>query len=283
MSKLISCRPCFLLIIFVAMMQAGYSQRKLAPMRPSLELNRFSFEFGGYLANISSNFRLGGTKQGIGVDINFERALGLETTSLTYFGKFLYRFSGNKRHAVKARYFEITRKAVKVLKTDIEINDRVFTLGTELGSSFSMRVLNVNYNYSFLSDDRVNINASFGFFVMPLRFTFNRDDKISEQAQFIAPLPAVGIESYFLISRKFALRQVANLFYLKFDNMEGRMADLSIMLEYHPIRRLGLGMGYNSFNVDVTQEKVSLAFLGDLIGNVGYKHAGLLFYLTYGF
>lgn len=256
--------------------QAGYSQRRYVTGKPYQEWSRFSFEFGGYLANISSTFRLGADNLGIGLDINFEQALGLETTSFTYYGKFLYRFSKNRRHSVRAQYSEITRKATKIIRADIEIYDRVFSKGTELGSRFSLSVLNVDYSYSFLLDERININASFGFFVMPIKVSVRQDDKKAEQTDFVAPLPAIGIESHILLTNKISLRQGIHLFYLKLDKLQGRMADLGIMVQYNPIPHLGFGIGFNAFTIDVTQEKTGRPFFGDLVGNIGYKHSGLL-------
>lgn len=272
-----------LIVIFWMDFSAGFAQKKSASNQSYQEWNRFSIEFGGYLTNISSNFRLGADNLGIGLDINFEQALGLETTSLTYYGQFLYRFSKNRRHALKARYFQIVRKSSKVIEADIEVNDRIFEAGTELGSSFKLGVGNFDYSYSFLMDDRININASFGFFVMPIKLAVGKDDNIDEQTEFVAPLPVLGIESYFKLSKKFALRQEMHLFYLKLNYLEGRMSELSIMLEYNPIPSLGIGFGYNAFNLDVSQEKNARPILGDLVGKVGYKHSGLLFYGNYNF
>ena len=226
---------------------------------------------------------MGADNLGIGLDINFEQALGLETTSLTYYGQFVYRFSKNRRSAVAARYFQTARKSSKVLQAEIDINDRIFAAGTEISSKFSLSVVNIDYSYSFIMDDRININASFGFFVMPIRFSLSRDDQAAEKADFVAPLPALGIESYIRLSDKFALRQGVHLFYIRLNTLEGRMTDISLTLEYNPIHRFGIGVGYNAFNIEVTQKKSSWPLFGDLIGKVGYRQSGLLFYGVFTF
>lgn len=283
MIKFSTFRVLILIIIFSVEMNAGLAQKQSNTEQSYPEWNKFSFEFGGYLANINSNFRLGFDNLGIGLDINFEEALGLETTTFTFFGDFLYRFSKNRKHAFGAQYFQIVRKANKFIEAEFEINDQVFSKGTELGSSFSMVVINADYSYSFLMDDRVNISGSFGFFIMPIKFSFSRDDKKSEQTKFVAPLPAIGLESYFRLSKKFTLRQGLHLFYLKMNTLKGSMTDLSIMLEYNPIHHLTFGTGFNSFAIDISQGKSSAALFGDLVGNVGYKHSGLMFYGVYAF
>jgi hypothetical protein len=242
---------------------------------------RFSIELGGYLANINSNFRMGLDNLGIGLDINFEEALGLESTALTFNANAKYRFSKNKRHAASFRYFGFSRKATKTLQANIEVNDKIFSAGTVLGSSFGLSVINAEYSYSFIFDDRIDMNASFGFFVMPINVSVGRDDNEAESQSFTAPLPALGLESEFILSPKFSLHQSTHLFYIQLNSLQGKMTDLAITLEYKPIRQLGLGTGFNTFAIDIQQSKTKRPLFGDLVGNIGYRHSGILFYAVY--
>ncbi|MCB2218995.1 MAG: hypothetical protein KQI35_01280 [Bacteroidetes bacterium] len=259
----------------------GSAQRRSNSGQGQQSWDRLSLELGGYAANINSNFRLGLDNLGIGLDIDFEEALGLETTAFTFNANAKYRFSKNRRHAASFRYFDFNRKATKTLQAEIEINDRVFSAGTELGSSFGLSVINADYSYSFLMDDRMDINASFGFFVMPIKFSVSKNDQAAESTSFTAPLPALGLESGFILSPKFSLHQSVHLFYIQLNNLQGKMTDLSIKLEYRPIINLGLGTGFNTFAVDIQQSKTKRPLFGDLVGNIGYKHTGFLLYAVF--
>ncbi len=283
MSNLDLFRTLLVVSLVMTISAPGLGQRPALSERPVLDVSRFSIEAGGYLANVSSNIRLGAEELGLGLDIDFEQALGLETTALTYYGSFTYRFSKNRRHGARVRYFEITRSATKVLAADIEIRDLVFTVGTEMGSSFSLRVINTDYSYAFLQDERVRISGSFGLFIMPMRFSFRADDNKETFSDFVAPLPAFGLDSYFLLSRKFSLNQGIHIFYLRIDKVEGRMTDLYVNLEYKPIPRLGVGFGFNSFNIDIRQEKDAGRIFGGLVGNVGYRQSGMLLFAAFDF
>jgi hypothetical protein len=275
--------PIFILALTVSLLSPTFGQRATRPKNPTKDLSRFTIEAGGYLANIKSNIRLGGEELGLGLDINFEQALGLETTALTYYGLFQYRFSKSRKHAVKARYFEITRKAGKVLQTDVELLGRVFTVGTEFATTFTLRVINADYSFAFLQDDRVSIRGSFGFFIMPMRFNFRAGDNQETVSDLVAPLPALGLDSYILLSDKFFLNQGVHFFYLRIGEVEGRMTDLYISLEYKPVPKLGLGVGYNSFGIDIQQDNAKRGIFGELVGNVGYKQSGVVFFASFRF
>ena len=242
---------------------------------PAMDGHRFYFEAGGYLANVNSNCRIGAQELGLGLDINFEEALGLETTALTYYGLARYIFSKNYRSLVKVRYFEVSRRSTKTLGRDIQIGDREFYLGTELGTLFSLKVINADYSYSFLMDERVRISGTFGLFIMPMKFTFRAGSSEGTASDLVAPLPVIGLESYFLLSRRFALNQGLHLFYLKIGDLQGKMTDIFIDLEYRPVPRLVLGLGFNSFGVNIRQGKDSDRILGNFIGNVGYQQTGV--------
>lgn len=239
---------------------------------------KYSLEAGFYLTNINSNFRLGAERLGIGLEINFEDALGLNTSSFTFAGNFLYRFSKNRRSAMQFSYFQISRKASKTLEANLEIRDTVFTAGTTLGTKFNLSVVQLDYCYSILLDDRVNLYASFGFYVVPLSFSINRDDKNSEKSDFIAPLPNLGFGTYIYLTPKLLIVQRLNVFYLKIPNFEGGMTDINVGLEYQPWKHFAFGVGYNAFNINVEATKEGGLLIGDLIGNIGYKQNGLILY-----
>ena len=267
--------PAFILAFVAA--QPVQAQKKKAAGHPEA-WPRFTLEAGGYLTNINSNFRLGSDRLGLGLEINFEDALGLNTSSFTLAGSSLYRFSKNRRSAVRAGYFQIVRKATKTLKADLEVGDTVFTAGTTIGSGFNIGVFQVDYCYSFLMDERVNIYGSIGFYVLPISFSVNRDDKKSQQSNFTAPLPVLGLTTLFYLTPKFLLKEQLNLFYFSTSNFEGSMTDIHLALEYHPWTHFAFGLGYNAFSINVETWKKAKILTGDLVGNVGYKQNGAVIY-----
>ena len=274
--------PLLIILMAAASWQPVYGQARRTSALED-QWPRYSLEAGFYATNINSNFRLGAERLGIGLEINFEDALGLNTSSLTVTGNFLYRFSKNRRSAMQVSYFQISRKASKTLEANLEIRDTVFTAGTTLGTKFTLSVVQLDYCYSILLDDRVNLYASFGFYVVPLSFSFNRDDKRSEKSDFTAPLPNLGFGTYIYLTPKLLIIQRLNVLYLKVPNYEGGMTDIHVGLEYQPWKRFAFGAGYNAFNINIEATKDATLLVGDLIGNIGYKQNGLIVYAAVNF
>ena len=74
------------------------------------------------------------------------------------------------------------------------------------------------------------------------------------------------------------------MFYLNLNNYKGNMRDISILIEYSPWNKVGFGAGYNSFNVNINSQKENQGILpGNLVGNVGYKHSGILLFAALNF
>ena len=238
----------------------------------------FSIEIGGYLTSISSNFRMGDENTGVGLDINFEEALGLTTTSVTFRGQFLYRFTDNRRHALRASYFQIARSATKNIEVDILINNKTYSTESLVTTNFDFKVIKVDYRYSFYLDDRVNLNASLGLFVMPFDISVRKENEPEDHRYFVTPLPVLGISTHFQITPNFSLKYRSNMFYVKLDNSQGSMIDLNVLVEYRLLPRWGIGAGYNAFSLDLKENKDSDWISGDFTGKIGYRHKGILFY-----
>lgn len=58
---------------------------------------KFSLKAGGFWSSLSSNIRI---DTGIGIDIDIEELLGLETTNTVFRTEAMWRFTDNRRHAV---------------------------------------------------------------------------------------------------------------------------------------------------------------------------------------
>ena len=238
----------------------------------------FSIEIGGYLTSINSNFRIGEDNTGVGLDINFEEALGLTTTSATFRGQFLYRFTENRRHAIRASYFQISRSASKNIEVGFEIDEQKYTTDSFVTTNFDFKVIKVDYRYSFYLDDRVNLNASLGLFLMPFDISVRKEEEPEDHRVFVTPLPVVGISTHFQITPKLSLKYRSNMFYIKLDNSQGSMLDMNVLVEYRLLPRWGIGAGYNAFSLDLKEKKDGDWIIGDFTGKIGYRHSGILFY-----
>ena len=144
---------------YIVMGSLSFAQEKdsLQNIVKGQSWDRFSVSLGGFIALTNTSIRLGSKQLGIGIDINLEDALGMEVSNFVFRSDAIYRIGERKRHSLKANYFSFTRSAYKVLEAEIEIGDHIFPIGSEIDSRFDMFILNIAYDYSFYSDERINL------------------------------------------------------------------------------------------------------------------------------
>lgn len=249
--------------------------------RVNMAWDRLSVSFGPFLAGYNSGITLGSKQLGLGLVIDIEDALGLEASSFAMRGTVIYRFGKTRKHALAAGYFGINRNAKKVLEDSLQLGDIIYPIGTELASKYNITIVRIKYDYSFYQDDRVSLGASFGLFIMPVSFSVKAPGKEDQIANFVAPLPLVGIRSDFKIGKKFYLYQAAELLYLSFTDFRGSLLDLTIMLEHKTFKNVGIGIGINSNRVNVTIKNPDSNI--DFFGDIRMDYTGLLLYGRYYF
>jgi hypothetical protein len=238
---------------------------------------RFYVSAGGFLSGLSSDIILGSQQVGLGVSINLEDALGLQSSSLVFRSEAGYHFGKRDRHSLRFGYFGFFRDAKKVIETEIEIGDETFPVGTEVNSKFNWQIYKGSYDYSFYMDDRVKLSASIGIYILPISFYTSALGLSEEVAEFIAPLPVFGVSSNFAISPKVFLKQYIDLLYLEISGFKGYITNLNIDLEYKPWKHFGFGLGINTYRLNISAAKEDNGFF-DFIGQVKTRYTGLLFY-----
>ncbi len=240
---------------------------------------KFSANFGTYISNNSSGLTIGSKQLGLGVVINLEDALGLETNTTVLRGGVEYNFGKRLQHGLSLDYFRINRSSLKTLADDIEIGDYIFSIGDNIKTEFNLSIIKLKYNYAFLSDERVDVAFSCGFFIIPMSFEISSDQFDSQKGNFIAPLPVLGISSNFLLAKNLYLKQSADLLYLKVNNLKGSIVDLNLAIEHAPFKHFRYGLGVNTFKINIyaNQKESDINFFG----NVNMDYSGVMFYLKY--
>lgn len=243
---------------------------------------RFSVTAGGFITGLNNDLLLGSQRLGVGVVVNLEDALGLETNNVVFRSDATYIFGKRNRHAINAGYFGFFRAATKTIEEELIIGEEVFPVGTEVDSRFDLQIIRAAYNYSYFTDERVKLGASFGLFVMPISFSTTALNSSASATEFTAPLPVLGLNANFAITPKLYFRQRIELLYLSIQEFTGSINDINIRLEYYPWNHFAVGVGYNSFQLNITAEEDGASFI-DFIGKIESGYTGLLLYGKYSF
>ena len=133
--------------------------------KATLPWKKWNLDLGWYFADTDSSFRLGGGQLGVGVSVDVEEFLGLDSTSDSFRVAGGWRFSENKRHKLELGWFGFRRDATKTVVDTITIPPEYGggTLGPgTLNSEFNFDVIRLKYEYSLILDHRLDLNIGGG-------------------------------------------------------------------------------------------------------------------------
>ena len=200
---------------------------------------------------------------GSGDNVDFDEALGGgDATRLRLDSH--WRFGDTGRHKLKAIVFDVSRDNSTTFDRDIEWGSDVYPVVAEVDVELSFTVIEVAYEYAFLKRDNYELDASFGLHYTDISSSLEAraetsggslEESISNSASVAAPLPVLGLRGIWNLSHDFWLDATAQFFALSFDNIDGNLQDYRVLVTWQPKKWLGIGLGYNRFEVDVDVEK----------------------------
>jgi hypothetical protein len=243
---------------------------------------------GSYFAELDSSVRFGSTRLGIGIDLDLEGLLGLDTSESAFRFDAGYRFGKTQRHKVEFSWFKFDREGSRFLDLEINIPELPDDSGGgsigpgELTTTFNIEIYKFEYEYSFILDERIDFNVGGGLFVMPIAFgysgTINGVGSSAIKRDITAPLPVVGVGFDLAITPKWIFRQQADFFYLEIASYKGVITNLKFAIEYLPWKHFGFGLGWDSLRVQIEAENPDVPSV-DFKGNIGFNLSGVQLYL----
>jgi hypothetical protein len=243
---------------------------------------KFSVQAGAFFAALDDKVTVGG--EGTGVAIDVEQVLGLDAHNTVFRVGGLYRFGEERRHRADLQYFYFNRDASKVIGQDILVDNVTIAAGTPVDTTFNFQILKAAYSYSFFQDDRMDLAASIGLFVMPIKFELSAPGLGSGQGtfDFTAPLPVFGLRGDFAITPRWFLRSSVEFFYLEYKTFSGGLVDMNLALEYNPWKNFGFGLGFENFKIRLVAEDEDYPSV-NFQGEAKVQYMGAQFYAKYFF
>ena len=243
---------------------------------------KFSFNAGLFASRSATEVRFG---SGLGVEVNLEDALGMESDTNVFRVESYWRFTKNNKHRADLSWFSLHRTAHKKITDDITIKppdgeEIPIPSGTEVSSKYNMDIFQLNYSYSFIQDDRLDLAGSAGLYIMPISFGLDVTGLVNEQADqsFTAPLPAIGLRLDILLASKWYFRSATQLFYIEYENYMGSLTSTRAAVEYNPWKHVGLGVGLDALRMSAQADDNASIPGFDLRGNVEFSYIGLYLY-----
>ena len=129
---------------------------------------------GIYLVSLNSSFRLGESNLGAGIELDVEDFLGLDTTDTAFRIDAGWRFGQTLKHKEEFSWFSFDRDGTINFETAVDIPAELQppqTIGPgEINSVFDFDIYKLKYEYSFILDERIDLNAGLGLYIMPIEF-----------------------------------------------------------------------------------------------------------------
>jgi hypothetical protein len=215
------------------------------PIRGGTE--KFKLNFGTILNRNDTSLAIQGA-QGRGIEFGLEGATGLQKDRWSTLASGTWRFAPD--HRVGIQTFSTRRSASKVIDQELVIKDEVIPVGTTLQTSAKTDFFIVNYQYSLMRDDRIELAAMAGIYGARFRYSFDATNPPRDiDAKTTAPMPMVGIALDTFLTPRWTISAFFEGLYLKVGDVKGSIAYIGLSTDYMLTRHFGLGLGINAVNI----------------------------------
>jgi hypothetical protein len=239
--------------------------------------DRWKFELGGFFPSINTNLKIDGENVGDRIDLE---DLGFSDNDSLFRLDGYWRFA--QKHRLGFNFYQFNRDGSTVLDTSIEIGDEVFPINARTASELNLDFYTLDYLYSFYQGEKWELAGGLGVYWVALDFSINASLDINnnpipggpfyESTDVSGPLPFLLLSFEYYITPKWLAIFRGGYFQLKVEDIDGTLTTLGAKLEYQFTKRWGLGLGYDSFRIDVDVVD------NNLKSNVEYKYHGIQVY-----
>jgi hypothetical protein len=221
--------------------------------------DRFAFSLIGGIVDLNTDVAAG---RGLGALIDLEDVLGFDEQISTFGFDGFYRFTKNRKHAIRVRFGNFDRDAYNMVEGTVPIFDLEFT--GEVDSSFINQVASVEYQYSFINNGKTEAGflVGFGFYRYDLEVAgqvaiIDNPEQTafrSERVDVVAPVPGVGFFINHALNKKLILELRTSFIDLAIGEHFGRIFSTWANLTWFFSRHFGVGVGLSGSDVDYEKD-----------------------------
>lgn len=270
-------RSCLVLLAFCVLVATPVMAQENTVLFP-----RFGISGGGYLGDFGTTVRVDPHIEGLqGTKIDLEKNLGLQSTRTL--SRFELQWRPFRRHELGLSYFRTERTGLRTIDRKIVFEDTTFPIRASVRSAFNIDFWEASYTYWARQGARDGLGINFG--VTGLQFhgelSATNDSSgssvtiLDETVSSDVPVPVIGLEGrYQFTGSLMASARASFLPSVSIRDYRGEAYTAKGAIEYRAARNVGLGVGYNYFNLNGVAEKPNFhADLGMTVsGFEGFVH-----------
>jgi hypothetical protein len=244
------------------------------PLHPALT-DRFFIGLGGYWSSSNTQARLD-SPSGLGTTIDFEDALGLDSSKVVPQALARWRFTNRWR--LELEHFQLDRDRTRTTSDDIQWGDETFPAGTSITTEFDFAVTRLSCGYSFFKRQDKELGVALGFHLTDIQARLSSSGGANtDDGKLLAPLPVISMYGQFALTDIWAVSGRMDAFRISYDEYSGHVYSLGLDLLCQPWRHFGFGIGWRGLDVQVAAEK------SDWSGEVQTTYSGPIAFASVSF
>lgn len=255
---------------------------------PEKAPDRWRIDLGGYHADAFTEASLASVDTGIGAVINFEDVFNMPSSRNVFTAAASWRMM--TRQYLDFGYVALKRTGENIIDQDITWGNKIIQAGGSVSTELRTEFPYVAWRYDFLQVDKVRISGSAGISYMGIKTSLAASGTITDlngvpvpgnldrDFSINFPVPQIGLQLDWALSRSLALRMYTRLLYVDFSTFRGNISSRAIRLYWYMTKHFGLSAGLEQQSIDIKQY-VS----GDAKMRLRYEISGLAGYLSFAF
>jgi len=222
---------------------------------------------GTFINSSAMTIRVDGAAGQAGTTIDWDREFGKgEATRFRLDG--VWRF--NDRHHLRLMYTDYSNTRTRAIDQDVEWEGDLIPVNATVDSKLGFNIIEAAYEYAFKHSDKFELTATLGLHYTTFDATLTADVPaqgggivtVGGPASVDAPLPVFGAHGMWRMGQNFYFDSQAQYFALSIDSIKGNLLNYRAAVIWQPKRSVGVGAGYDYFNVNVDLAKKK--FIGSL-------------------
>jgi hypothetical protein len=204
----------------------------------------------------TTGIRLDSSEGVPGTPVNAESDLGLDSSDFE--PKFEATVRVGERHRLRFDYFTLDRTGQTTLTSPIVFRDVVLQPGDPVQTDLSLRTLGISYEYSFLHREKFELAATIGINDTDIsaRARVSTETRHVDQTEDQAgPFPTIGLDSTYVVSKRFYVDARAQYFKLAVDHLSGTLSLYEADVLYRLRPNISFALGYTSTKADLSSRQ----------------------------
>lgn len=215
---------------------------------------------GTFLNQSTMKIRVDG-ETSIGTEIDWEDTFGKgEQTRFRLDG--VWRFTD--KHHVRFMLTDYSKSRTEALDRDVQWGEDLILAGSSVTGKLGFSIAEVAYEYALRHKDNMELALTVGVHYTTFEAKLTADvqtpgggigGQLGGKASVDAPLPVFGARGMWRLGGDFYLDAQLQWFALSIDQYDGSLINYRGAVIWQPRQWVGIGLGYDSFNVDVDVKK----------------------------